>query len=66
MCLCVGEYVCRRVLLYNPVIFDKIDNNNNNNKELTTKEHIVMHTHLNFIFKWALHYSTLAIKLKLF
>ena len=26
-------------------------------KELITKEHIVMHMHLNFVFKWALHFS---------
>ena len=30
---------------------------------LTTKEHIVMHNHLNFVSKRALHISTLAIKL---
>ena len=25
--------------------------------------YVVMHTHLNFVFKWPLHFSTLAIKL---
>ena len=30
---------------------------------LITKEHIVTHTHLNFAFKRALHFSILAIKL---
>ena len=31
-------------------------------KGLITKEHIVTHTHLNFVFKHALHFSILAIK----
>jgi len=26
-------------------------------------EHIVVHMHLNFVFKWALHFSTLVTKL---
>ena len=32
-------------------------------KGLITKEHIVMDTHLTFGFKWAVHLSTLAVKL---
>ena len=32
-------------------------------KGLINKEHIVMHTHLNFAFKQALHLGTLAIKI---
>ena len=32
-------------------------------KRLITKECIVTHTHLNFVFKQALHFSTLAITL---
>ena len=32
-------------------------------KELITKEHTVMHTHLNFKFKSAVYFSTLDIKL---
>ena len=32
-------------------------------KGLITNEHIVAHTHLNFVFEWALHFSTLVIKL---
>ena len=32
-------------------------------KRLITKKHIVTPTHLYFVFKWALHLSTLAIKL---
>jgi len=33
LCICVGEYVCRLVLLYDPVFWTKliIANNNNNN-----------------------------------
>ena len=32
-------------------------------KRFITKEHIVVHTHLKFAFKRALHFSTIAIKL---
>ena len=32
-------------------------------KGLITKEHIVKHMHLNFVFKRVTHYSTLAISL---
>ena len=32
-------------------------------KGLITEEHIVMDTHLTFAFKWAVHFSTLAVKL---
>ena len=32
-------------------------------KGLITKEYLVMDTDLNFVFKWALHCSTLVIKL---
>ena len=32
-------------------------------KELISKERLVMQSHLNFVFKWALHFSTLAIKI---
>ena len=30
-------------------------------KGLITKERMVMHMHLNFVFKWALHFSILYI-----
>ena len=32
-------------------------------KRLITKEHIVTDTHLTFVFKWAVHFCKLAVKL---
>ena len=32
-------------------------------KRLITKEHIITDTYLTFVFKWAVHFSTLATKL---